>query len=839
MKLGLQYLFSKTPILLLLLFIGSSNLSAQNLLTNGDFESGGSGVGFFVHDYTLVNPLTGSSNPGNYARTTNPTLMNSGYNASGDHTTGTGNMLVFDGAAVANKFFWTTGSTGGAIGGFTAGTTYVLSFWIKSVSNNVTSDPITRANIGAFFVNANNINPVTLNTLAPLPADGWQNISYSFVATANNVMVRLKTNNAGPIGNDFAVDDFSITAGSLPFVGSYTSVNPTCPNATDGLITVSLSGGFVPYSSYNLTGAATLSNSNGIFNNLGEGTYTVTVTDASGQQYSQTITLTVPNNLQLSNPATICSGDSTTLNASGGTGSYNWTANPADSSITNPGNSTQTVSPSVTTTYTVTSGTVSSPVNLIENGDFSQGNTLFFTEYTQVDNPNPFGVQSSYNVVTNPNGWFVAFASCGDHTTGTGNLAVFDGATDPTGNIIAWSNQNPIAVLPNTNYTFSYYVASVAPDNLARLEVTINGVSQGIPVTAPAATCLWTLVSYNWNSGSNTTANINIYNRNFVDYGNDFAIDDISLKETVTCLYQKTVTVTVNPTITPSFSAVAPICSGAVLNNLPTTSTNGYNGTWSPAVNNTTTTNYTFTPTAGQQCVTNTNLTVTVNPLVTPNFATVNPICSGATLNALPTTSTDGYSGTWSPALNNIASTTYIFTPNAGECALSTNLLVEVKPLPDFTITEGCIGGGYTLTAIENNPGNSTYAWYSPSNTIIGTASTAVISTPGIYNLIITQEGCSKEESINVLAPTCGIQKGISANNDGFNDNFDLQGYNVKQLKIFNRYGTVVYTKSSYENEWYGQSDNGDELPDGTYYYVIDFEDLKTKTGWIYINRVQ
>ena len=105
--------------------------------------------------------------------------------------------------------------------------------------------------------------------------------------------------------------------------------------------------------------------------------------------------------------------------------------------------------------------------------------------------------------------------------------------------------------------------------------------------------------------------------------------------------------------------------------------------------------------------------------------------------------------------------------------------------------------------------------------------------------MIITQEGCNKEESITVLAPTCGIQKGISANNDGFNDNFDLQGYNVKQLKIFNRYGTVVYTKSSYENEWYGQSDNGDELPDGTYYYVIDFEDLKTKTGWIYINRVQ
>ena len=208
MKKTLRHFTGKTYLLFFMLLIGSADLSAQ-ILTNGDFESGGSGVGFFVHDYTLINPLTGTSNPGFYARTTDPALMNSNYNTGGDHTTGTGNMLVFDGSTSSNRFFWTTGDTGGAIGGFTAGTTYTFSFWIKSVSDEVTSDDATRASIGIFFVNANNINPANQNFLAPLPSEGWVNIQYSFVATADNVMVRLKTNTPGPVGSDFAVDDFS------------------------------------------------------------------------------------------------------------------------------------------------------------------------------------------------------------------------------------------------------------------------------------------------------------------------------------------------------------------------------------------------------------------------------------------------------------------------------------------------------------------------------------------------------------------------------------------------------------------------------------------------------
>ena len=904
MKPQYSIFFKRTFLAIVFIILGNCQLNAQ-ILSNGDFESGGSGIGFLVHDYTLINPLNGTSNPGFYGRTTNPTIMNSTYISGGDHTTGTGNMLVFDGATAGNKFFWTTGNTGGAIGGFTAGTTYTFSYWIKSVSNAVTDDSSTRANIGVFFVNANGINPTNLNNLAPLPSEGWKKISYSFVATANNVMVRLRTINAGPIGNDFAVDDFSITEGALPFTGTYSSINPTCPGATDGSITVSASGGFLPYGNYNLTGTATQSNTTGIFTGLGEGTYSVTVSDANNQVYSETnIVLTVQNDLILSSPVTICEGETTALSATGGIGSYTWTANPSDSSITNPNSATQNVSPTVTTIYTVTSGQASDPTNLVVNGDFSQGNVGFITEYSEVADPSPFGVQSSYFIVTNPNNWFAPFASCGDHTTGTGNMMIFDGSTDPTGTIKVWSTETPVTVEPNTDYTFSYYIASVAPENPAKIEITINGVSLAAPVTAPSTTCLWTLVSHNWNSGSNTTADITMFNREFVGTGNDFAIDDLSLAETVTCIYEKTVTVTVNEKITPTFNSVNPICEGGTLSALPTTSLNGYTGVWSPALNNQDTTTYTFTPTAGQcastaeliivvnapvipnftavnpicegealtalpttstdgftgswspalnnqdtttytftptagQCAINAELTIVVNSLVTPDFVAVSPVCSGDTLDALPTTSTDGFTGSWLPALNNSATTTYTFTPNAGQCATNAELIITVNQLPEFTISEGCVGSSYTLSAIETDATNSTYEWYNPSNIQIGTESSVVVSTAGMHKLIVTKNGCSDEQNVNVLAPFCSIQKGISPNNDTENDNFDLSAYNVSNLKIFNRYGTTVYSKSSYQDEWYGQSDSGDELPDGTYYYVIDFSDLETKTGWIYVNREQ
>src|SRR5690606_23509744 len=111
------------------------------------------------------------------------------------------------------------------------------------------------------------------------------------------------------------------------------------------------------------------------------------------------------------------------------------------------------------------------------------------------------------------------------------------------------------------------------------------------------------------------------------------------------------ITITTNPTSTPTFSPVGAICAGDNFT-LPTTSTNGITGTWSPAVDNRATTTYTFTPAAGQ-CASSTTMTVTVNAtLTTPTFTQINPICAGDNF-SLPTTSTNGITGTWSATVHN------------------------------------------------------------------------------------------------------------------------------------------------------------------------------------------
>lgn len=62
-----------------------------------------------------------------------------------------------------------------------------------------------------------------------------------------------------------------------------------------------------------------------------------------------------------------------------------------------------------------------------------------------------------------------------------------------------------------------------------------------------------------------------------------------------------------------------------------------------------------------------------------PEFTQVAAICSGETLAALPTTSQNGITGTWAPALNNTATTTYTFTPDSGQNAAAASMTITVN----------------------------------------------------------------------------------------------------------------------------------------------------------------
>lgn len=96
--------------------------------------------------------------------------------------------------------------------------------------------------------------------------------------------------------------------------------------------------------------------------------------------------------------------------------------------------------------------------------------------------------------------------------------------------------------------------------------------------------------------------------------------------------------------IIPTFPALTPYCIGSAIPALPTTSNEGITGTWNPLINNTTTTVYTFTPTAGI-CATTADQIITITPLNTVGVASSSPtLCINTTLTNI-THATTGATG--------------------------------------------------------------------------------------------------------------------------------------------------------------------------------------------------
>jgi gliding motility-associated-like protein len=203
-------------------------------------------------------------------------------------------------------------------------------------------------------------------------------------------------------------------------------------------------------------------------------------------------------------------------------------------------------------------------------------------------------------------------------------------------------------------------------------------------------------------------------------------------------------TITVNPKLTPLFAVRSAICNGDPITPLPTTSTNGVSGAWSPATDNTTSTTYTFTPNVGQ-CASQTTLTISVNPIVTPNFAPIPTICSGDVAPALTTTSPNGITGTWSPTtVSNTVGRSYIFTPTSGQCSNNQTLNVTITPrtTTNFASIPSFCAGSAALVLSNTSPNGVTGTW-SPA-VIDNTASGSYVFTPNASE-------CATTYTLNVV----------------------------------------------------------------------------------------
>lgn len=79
-----------------------------------------------------------------------------------------------------------------------------------------------------------------------------------------------------------------------------------------------------------------------------------------------------------------------------------------------------------------------------------------------------------------------------------------------------------------------------------------------------------------------------------------------------------------------------------------------------------------------------------------PLFDPIAPLCSGVIASPLPTSSTNNITGSWSPAWNNAATTTYSFTPAPGQCAVPVTKTVVIKQVTYGTHSVSiCEGSSY------------------------------------------------------------------------------------------------------------------------------------------------
>lgn len=498
-------------------------------------------------------------------------------------------------------------------------------------------------------------------------------------------------------------------------------------------------------------------------------TYTLTVTSGTCVA-TDMVDVNIANlpPMVLSNDTTICPGGSVNLNVAGGDYVI-WSPFPGmvDSSLT-----TQTVTPAVTTTYTVTSYTTGP--NLIVNGDFSAGNTGFSSSYNYAF---PNTTEGEYFVGTNPSAWNGGLSACTDHTSGAGNMLLVNGS--PIANVSIWCQTIPVS--PNTDYLFSTWVTPAYPVNSPILQFSINGVSIGSLFSPSGGVCTWEEFFATWNSGAATTANICIVNQNINVAGNDFALDDITFSPI--CTQTGTVDVTISPLPVPVAANTGPYCTGSTINltvgagfsDWDWAGPAGYSqpNTQNPNIAGATVAmggDYTVTVTNAAGCTSTSSTTVVVNNMlpIVPN--NTGPYCAGSTINLTAPAGASTYDWTGPLGYNqpntqnpNIVSSTVAmagdYTVTAtypGGCTAtgSTTVTVNALPVPAAN-SNSPICDGATLNLGSN--GGIDYDWTGPNvfvqnDTQNPTIVLATVPATGTYTVTVSDaNGCSATATTNVV----------------------------------------------------------------------------------------
>jgi gliding motility-associated-like protein len=277
---------------------------------------------------------------------------------------------------------------------------------------------------------------------------------------------------------------------------------------------------------------------------------------------------------------------------------------------------------------------------------------------------------------------------------------------------------------------------------------------------------------------------------------------------------------------------------------------------------------YTVTISVPPCSETTVSIDVVVKPVPDLDLGEDVTLCDGEDFEIVPTISGDttGASFLWSTGevgtsiIVDQSGTYSLEITTVDGCVVSDEIVVVISDPVVVTLNEDfnvCPDFETIITANSSDAG-VTYQWFEngtllpdqSENTLVITLSQNGSSTQQYSVVVTNSDGCMGTAVVNVSLYTdnenCVISQGISPNGDGLNDVLDLSFLNnragINSFQVFNRNGTTVDEFVNYSNQWGGQPTDGEELPTGTYYYVLGLnaEDPvfgSSYTGWVYINR--
>lgn len=474
--------------------------------------------------------------------------------------------------------------------------------------------------------------------------------------------------------------------------------------------------------------------------------------------------------------------------------------------------------------------------SIVINGDFSAGNTGFVSDHNYCSTPGCLFTEGRYTVDTDPSVYQSAFTGA-DHTTGTGNFLIVNGATNASS--APWCQT--IAVDPNSFYQISYWLTSLVPQSPASIQVTLNTFPFFGPTGAPGSINQWINFSQTWTSGLNTSVTMCLVNGNNAVAGNDFGIDDITMKKCECAM------------VIDAGTGGA-VCYGDSVQLTGTGATSYY---WTPtnslscftcdnpmAMPDVTTT-YTVSANGPGGCVATDTVTVIIHPPIDMMVPDDTAICYGEQVQLH---AEGAVSYQWLPAagLSDAFIADPVSTPDATisyhlyatdqfNCNQFDSIDITVWPYSGPVIASNdtvvCLGDAVLLSVNQ-----ATGILWTPADFLSCTACSQPLCFPDtsiIYTVTVndTNNCLSGRDTVAVMVddschiiilPTMELPTAFSPNGDGKNDILHVLGSGIVSLEfmIYSRWGEQLFATNSQQIGWDGTF-NGKKQETGVYVWFL------------------